>query len=173
MDILKCILKIYPDWRGVVWENDYNRIILHELEVRQTPTLIELENQWLSIYKNDKCATIKEIASDYIFSLYPATTQHLINTQIGYVQQDKDTLWDFLQKIETRYNSLCDTVNACISTAEIDAVAINFTDITPEPTALPPAVSSTTASWFASLIKILTGIMVFVSMGIGYAEGVI
>lgn len=42
MNILECILKIYPDWKGVVIENDPNRIVPHETETR-IPTLAELE----------------------------------------------------------------------------------------------------------------------------------
>lgn len=46
MDILLCILKIYPDWRGVVWGNSYEGIKPHVLEDRPTPTLAELEAVW-------------------------------------------------------------------------------------------------------------------------------
>ena len=46
MDILPCILKIYPDWKGVVWGNTYEGIKPHELETRPIPTMIELEAVW-------------------------------------------------------------------------------------------------------------------------------
>jgi len=46
MDILYCILKIYPDWNGVVWGNSYEGIKPHELETRPIPTLAELESIW-------------------------------------------------------------------------------------------------------------------------------
>lgn len=43
MDIFRSLRKIYPDWRGVVWGNDYNRIIPHELETRPIPSFAELK----------------------------------------------------------------------------------------------------------------------------------
>jgi hypothetical protein len=46
MNIIECILKIYPDWRGVVWENDYSKIIPHELEKRPIPKIEEIESAW-------------------------------------------------------------------------------------------------------------------------------
>ena len=46
MNLIECILKIYPDWRGVVWDNDYAKIRPHELETRPIPTLAELEAVW-------------------------------------------------------------------------------------------------------------------------------
>lgn len=46
MEIVRCILKIYPDWRGVVWENDYKGIKPHVLEKRPIPTMKELEAVW-------------------------------------------------------------------------------------------------------------------------------
>ena len=46
MDIIKCIQKIYPDWRGVVWSNSHEGIKPHELETRPIPTLKELEAVW-------------------------------------------------------------------------------------------------------------------------------
>jgi hypothetical protein len=46
MQILEAIKKIYPDWRGVVWENDYSRIKPHELEKRPIPSLEELQSAW-------------------------------------------------------------------------------------------------------------------------------
>jgi hypothetical protein len=46
MNILKCLLKIYPDWSGAVWDNSYEGIKPNELETRPTPTLAELEAVW-------------------------------------------------------------------------------------------------------------------------------
>lgn len=52
MDILRCILKIYPDWKGVVWENDYKQIKPHELEKRPIPTIEQLEAVWSEVQKD-------------------------------------------------------------------------------------------------------------------------
>lgn len=173
MDILKSILKVYPDWKGCVLENDYNRIIPHELETRPIPSLSELEVAWIVLQKDEKRELCKKTASDYILANYSVTTQSMINSLIGYAQQDKDTLWDFIKRIKDK----CDLVDTAIANtatqAELDAVAVSYADITPNPTALTPTISSTTSTWFATAIKILTGIMVFVSIGMGYAEGVI
>ena len=49
MDILKCILKIYPDWKGSVWEDKYEGIVPNELETRPIPTMVELEAMWPQI----------------------------------------------------------------------------------------------------------------------------
>ena len=46
MDILSCILKIIPDWNGVVWGNSYEGIKPDVSETRKTPTLKELEAVW-------------------------------------------------------------------------------------------------------------------------------
>ena len=46
MNILACILKIYPDWNGCVFDNSYDWIIPNELETRTIPTLAELEAFW-------------------------------------------------------------------------------------------------------------------------------
>lgn len=46
MDILACILKLYPDWQGVVWGNAYEGIRPHELETRPIPSIAELEAVW-------------------------------------------------------------------------------------------------------------------------------
>lgn len=49
MEIIKCIKKIYPDWRGVVWGNSYEGIKPHELETRPIPSLAELKAVWPQI----------------------------------------------------------------------------------------------------------------------------
>lgn len=46
MDIVKCLKKIYPDWKGVVWENSYDGIKPNETEIRPIPSLKELEAVW-------------------------------------------------------------------------------------------------------------------------------
>lgn len=46
MEIIEAILKIYPDWKGVVWENDYKGIKPHVLEKRPVPTMKDLEAAW-------------------------------------------------------------------------------------------------------------------------------
>lgn len=56
MKIIECILKIYPDWKGTVWENDYSKIKLNELETRPIPTLAELAAVWPQI-EADRIAT--------------------------------------------------------------------------------------------------------------------
>lgn len=52
MDIARSILKIYPDWKGVVWENDYNKIVPHELEKRPIPSKSELQLAWAAVQKD-------------------------------------------------------------------------------------------------------------------------
>lgn len=54
MKIVDCILKIYPDWKGVVWENDYKRIMPNAIEKRETPSLKELEIAWAEIEAEPK-----------------------------------------------------------------------------------------------------------------------
>jgi len=49
MDIHKSILKLIPDFRCVVWENDYAKIKAHELETRPIPDLTDLEAVWPQI----------------------------------------------------------------------------------------------------------------------------
>lgn len=49
MDIIESIMKIYPDWKGMVWENDYERIVPHVLEKRPIPTLKEIEAAWKEV----------------------------------------------------------------------------------------------------------------------------
>lgn len=49
MDIMQCIQRIYPDWRGAVWSNTYEGIKPHELETRPIPSLAELEAVWPQI----------------------------------------------------------------------------------------------------------------------------
>ena len=49
MDIASCLLKIYKDWKGVVWENDYKGIKPHVLEKRPVPTMKELEAAWKEV----------------------------------------------------------------------------------------------------------------------------
>lgn len=45
MIIIDAIKHIYPDWKGVVWNNEYGGIKLNEDETRK-PTLAELEAVW-------------------------------------------------------------------------------------------------------------------------------
>jgi len=52
MEIIEAILKIYPDWKGVVWENDYKRIAPHVLEKRPIPTMDELESAWKGVVQD-------------------------------------------------------------------------------------------------------------------------
>jgi len=51
MNILSCILRIYPDWQGAVWDNSYEGIKPHELEKRPIPTLEELEAVWPEVQR--------------------------------------------------------------------------------------------------------------------------
>lgn len=46
MNIMDCIQKLQPGWRGIVIDNDYNKIKPNELETRPTPSLAELEGVW-------------------------------------------------------------------------------------------------------------------------------
>lgn len=54
MNIIDCILKIYPDWKGSVWGDSYEGIRPHELETRPIPTLEELEAVWPVIKEERK-----------------------------------------------------------------------------------------------------------------------
>lgn len=40
---MRCIKKIYPDWKGSIHENDYNKIFKDPSENRPYPTMAELE----------------------------------------------------------------------------------------------------------------------------------
>lgn len=46
MDIVKCLKRLQPNWKGVVWENSYEGIKPNETEIRPIPTLKELEAVW-------------------------------------------------------------------------------------------------------------------------------
>jgi hypothetical protein len=65
MNIIDCILKIYPDWKGVVWENDYNRIKPHELETRPIPTMKDLEAVWVLV-QQDEAEKVKEADAEVL-----------------------------------------------------------------------------------------------------------
>lgn len=56
MDVIESILKIYPDWRGMVWENDYKRIVPHVHEKRPIPTVKELEAAWKNVLADREAA---------------------------------------------------------------------------------------------------------------------
>lgn len=60
MDILKCLVRLLPGWRGAVWNNSYNGIRPHELETRPTPSLSELEAVWPMIEKEEADAAHNE-----------------------------------------------------------------------------------------------------------------
>ena len=49
MDIMACLQKILPDWKGVVWGNSYEGIKPNELETRPIPALEELEAVWVEV----------------------------------------------------------------------------------------------------------------------------
>lgn len=46
MDIIQCLVKIHPGWKGAVWENKYEGIKPDKLEKRPIPTIEELEAVW-------------------------------------------------------------------------------------------------------------------------------
>jgi hypothetical protein len=60
MDILKCLVKLMPGWRGAVWNNSYDGIRPHELETRPIPSLAELEAVWPIIQKEEADAVHDE-----------------------------------------------------------------------------------------------------------------
>ncbi len=60
MDLINCIRRIYPDWRGTVRDDEYNGIIPHELETRPIPSLAELEAVWPIIEKEEADAAHNE-----------------------------------------------------------------------------------------------------------------
>ena len=70
MEIIEAILKIYPDWKGVVWENDYKRIVPHVLEKRSIPSQEELEAAW------------KEVLADREAEAEAAETEVLIQEKV-------------------------------------------------------------------------------------------
>jgi hypothetical protein len=45
MNILHCILRIYPDWQGAVEDNNFDMIRPHETETR-VPSMEELRAVW-------------------------------------------------------------------------------------------------------------------------------
>lgn len=49
MNILKCILKLLPNWNGAVWDNSYEGIKPDVSETRPTPSLAELEAVWVEV----------------------------------------------------------------------------------------------------------------------------
>lgn len=69
MDILKCILKIYPDWRGVVRENDYEKIQPHKLEDRPIPSLIELQAVWPQVQEEVTAKAITDQANKNLIAI--------------------------------------------------------------------------------------------------------
>lgn len=66
MDIIEAIKKIYPDWKGVVWENDYKGIKPHVLEKRPIPTMKELESAWSEVLKDREAGADAEEAETAI-----------------------------------------------------------------------------------------------------------
>jgi hypothetical protein len=46
MDILACIIKLLPNWNGVVWGNSYEGVNPDVSETRPIPSLAELEAVW-------------------------------------------------------------------------------------------------------------------------------
>ncbi|MBF0234270.1 MAG: hypothetical protein HQK65_14720 [Desulfamplus sp.] len=49
MDILACIMRILPDWRGAAWANSYEGIMPDSSETRPIPTMAEIEAAWVEI----------------------------------------------------------------------------------------------------------------------------
>jgi membrane-bound lytic murein transglycosylase len=47
--IIQAINRILPDWKGAVWNNEYNGIRPDVSEIRVTPSLVELQAAWDSI----------------------------------------------------------------------------------------------------------------------------
>jgi hypothetical protein len=65
MDIIKCIMKIYPDWKGSVVNNSYEGIELAQGENRK-PTLKELKLIWPQVERETKrLSYIKNRMSEY------------------------------------------------------------------------------------------------------------
>ena len=88
MDILRCLLKIYPDWKGTVWENMYSGIRPHILEKRPIPVLIDLVMQ--------SAAVDKEIIIEDILRKRRAAYGS-VESQLEMMYQDKvknTTVWD-------------------------------------------------------------------------------
>jgi hypothetical protein len=111
MDILQAILKIYPDWKGTVWENDYNRIIPNELEARAIPTMAELETAWSdlqAILQRDKAipaiqAILDAKANELGFdSIHTAAVWTISKNPARKARADAlvawgDAVWDFAE----------------------------------------------------------------------------
>lgn len=66
MEIIEAILKIYPDWKGVVWENEHKGIRPHVLEKRPIPTMKELEAAWKEVLEDRSRETDAEAAETMI-----------------------------------------------------------------------------------------------------------
>lgn len=61
MDILACILKIYPDWKGGVRGNCYEGITPAADETRPIPALQELEAVWPQVEAELEAARQNEV----------------------------------------------------------------------------------------------------------------
>ncbi|MDF1592582.1 MAG: hypothetical protein P1P89_13790 [Desulfobacterales bacterium] len=65
MDMMKCILKIMPDYQCTVRNNDYSTIEIPISEIRPLPSLTALENVWLQVQADElKEEEIKGLIED-------------------------------------------------------------------------------------------------------------
>lgn len=84
MIIIECLKRLLPDWKGSVWNNDYNRIIPNETETRPIPTLKELEAVWTAMEEEriteEKKAAAKVALAEIDLSSIRPIREYIIGT---------------------------------------------------------------------------------------------
>jgi len=73
MDVLACLLRVQPGWKGAVWGNSYAGIKAHELETREIPALAELEAAWIEIAREQKKEAVNALREEKITLGVPYT----------------------------------------------------------------------------------------------------
>lgn len=110
MDILACILELYPDWQGVVWGNKYEGITPHEHEVRPTPTLAKVKEIWTVISsKNAITARKADINSARAEKLTAGITYTFPDGKTGTIQTRNESDNKNLLGLYTRASNALNT----------------------------------------------------------------
>jgi hypothetical protein len=89
MDIMKCIQKIYPDWKGTVIDNSFDGILPDDKEKRII-TLKEIKKVWTQVQKD---VEIEQIQRKRQYE-YPDIYEYID----GIVKNDKKQIDEYIQK---------------------------------------------------------------------------
>ena len=70
-----------------------------------------------------KKAEIRNIAGSEILTQYPTYKQININEVQGFIQDDKDTMWLFINNTRAKCNELEDDIDLCETVEAVDAIS--------------------------------------------------